>query len=190
MLTALVSDDDRAATTAAVDVLRALWRPAGEPPSLPDVGDLAGAFDGYRRAHADGGPLPADLVDHAGTVFAELVATTTRRVVLHGDLHHDNVVSATRAGWLAVDPAGLVGDPAYDTASLLHNPMRDANAGVDGLVDRRSAQLADELDLDRDRVTAWGFAKAVLSELWSVEDHGAVHGCPLAVAQALRRRLP
>ncbi len=167
-LTSLVADDDRAATTVAAGVVRALWRPAGEPPPLPDVGDLAGAFTRYRSAYRDGGPLPADLVDHAGDVFAELVATTTTRVVLHGDLHHDNVLSASR-GWLAVDPAGVAGDPAYDTASLLHNPMRLRTGGVGALVTRRTGQLADELHLDRARVTAWGFTKAVLSELWSVE---------------------
>ena len=31
--------------------------------------------------------------------------------MLHGDLHHDNVLTADREPWLAIDPHGVLGDP-------------------------------------------------------------------------------
>ncbi|MGW3341908.1 aminoglycoside phosphotransferase family protein [Nonomuraea rubra] len=40
-------------------------------------------------------------------------------LLLHGDLHPRNVLRADREPWLAVDPKGYVGDPAYDDGALL-----------------------------------------------------------------------
>ena len=41
---------------------------------------------------------------------------------MHGDLHHDNIVSAQREPWLVIDPKGLVGDPGYETGPFINNP--------------------------------------------------------------------
>ena len=47
------------------------------------------------------------------------------QVLLHGDLHHDNILSATRAPWLIIDAKGLVGDSGYDLGAFLYNPIPD-----------------------------------------------------------------
>ncbi len=36
----------------------------------------------------------------------------------------------------------------------------------------RIDQLADELEFDPHRIVGWGFAQAVLSAWWSLEDYG------------------
>ena len=38
-------------------------------------------------------------------------------VVLHGDLHHGNVLDFGERGWLAIDPKGLLGEAASTTAT-------------------------------------------------------------------------
>jgi streptomycin 6-kinase len=93
------------------------------------------------------------------------------RAVLHGDLHHDNVLAGTREPWLAIDPHGLVGDPGYDVGSMLFNPdPANRDPALVALVPARIEQLADELAMPIERVTAWGFVKAMMSEVWSTED--------------------
>ena len=68
--------------------------------------------------------MPARLlVEEAEGLFAELLASQDEVTLLHGDLYHHNVLSARREPWLAIDPEGVVGEPACDAAALLHNPV-------------------------------------------------------------------
>ena len=117
-------------------------------------------------------------------LFAELLGSQSEPVLLHGDLHHDNILAAERQPWLALDPKGIVGEPAYEVGALLRNPMPGILAlpDVRGVLARRLDQFAEELTLERQRLLGWGIAQAVLSGWWSYEDHG--HGWEPAVACA------
>lgn len=166
--------------------------PTGELPCLVSLGE---AFEGK-----DDPRLPGALVTRAASIFDELT-TGGDRVVLHGDLHHFNVVrdgvgdAADR--WRAIDPHGWIGDPAFDTAPMLANPrgltlneLPDATRLVTATTaERRIAILAETTGFDRDRIRAWAFTAAVIAELWMVEDHDIVHGAPLALAEALAHSL-
>ncbi|MGH3876112.1 MAG: aminoglycoside phosphotransferase family protein [Actinophytocola sp.] len=172
--------------TEAMSVAAAVMRRLAIPPdrALPELVNQADAFDEYLARLGENGPLPADLVERAGGLMRELCASAPDRVVLHGDLHHDNILRATREPWLAIDPHGLVGDPGYETTSLLFNPdPADRDETLTALVPARVEQLADELDMPLDRVVAWGFVKAVLSDVWSAEEW--TPGAPSPVSRAL-----
>lgn len=124
-------------------------------------------------------------------MFDELCASATERVVLHGDLHHDNVLSSEREPWLAIDPHGVVGDPGYEVGTLLYNPDPSRTDDVvQSLLPARIEQLADGLNMAVVRVVAWGFVQAVLSEVWTAENGPDVKGGPLRVAHSLLPRLP
>jgi streptomycin 6-kinase len=116
--------------------------------------------------------------------------------VLHGDLHHDNILRATREPWLAIDPHGIVGDPGYELGALLFNPDPDnRDEALTALVPSRVEQLADELSAPIDRVVAWGFVKAMLSDVWSTEPWSpSADWSPISraldVARMLLPRLP
>lgn len=164
--------DDAAATSAAVGVMRRLWRPAPPDHRFPTVERWGKGFERLRARFGRGGPFPPALVDHAEALFADLLATSAPATVLHGDLHHWNVLAAEREPWLAIDPKGVVGEPAYEVGALLRNPMPDVARwpDLDRVMARRIDQLADELGFDRERVRGWGLAQAVLSAWWCVED--------------------
>ena len=80
-------------------------------------------------AHADGlGPL-----HRAGaSVARRLLDEPGDPVILHGDLHHANVLDFGERGWLAIDPKGLVGDAEFDVCNVLCNPHERARAGPAG----------------------------------------------------------
>lgn len=189
--TALVPGRDEQATAAVVEVIGRLHvQPPPDCP-LPDLANQRESFSWYLREHPGDGPLPAHLVERADRLFAELCASAPRRVVLHGDLHHDNVLRATREPWLAIDPHGVVGDPGYEIGTLLHNPYPDRrDPALVALVPARVEQLADGLGLPIERVIAWGFVKAVLSEVWTVQDGAQPGSRALDVAWYLLPRLP
>jgi streptomycin 6-kinase len=167
--------DDEEATRVAAEVMRRLWRPVDAVPTLPTVARWAAGL-GRMRRHFDGGtgPLPARLVERAEALFAELLATMESPVLLHGDLHHGNILRAEREPWLAIDPKGVIGEPAYEPGALLRNMRPELRGGPRPreIMARRVEILAEELGLDRERLLAWGLAQAVLSAWWSIEDHG------------------
>jgi streptomycin 6-kinase len=169
--------DEVAATSAVAGVMRNFWRPLQPGHGFPATGDWGKGF-GRLRAAFDGGtgPFPEALFTQAEELFMALNASAAGPVLLHGDLHRGNILSAGRAPWVAIDPKGLAGEPAYETGAILRDPEPGFYERPDRshATRRRALQLADELGFDRERVRGWGFAQAVLSAVWTWEDHGHV----------------
>lgn len=173
MLSTLV--DDEAATAIAAAVMHKLWRPAPLDHTFPTVAEWANGLQRHRARFGGGvGPLPKKLFEQGETLFAALLGAGEAPRLLHGDLHHFNILRAQRQPWLAIDPKGLVGDPAYEVGAFLYNPDLSNRPNLDHLLRRRVDQLAELLAFDWERVRGWGIAQAVLSACWSIEDQG--HG--------------
>ena len=184
------ADDDEA--TRHVAQLAVLLRQDQGAGDLPPLSEIGAAFAGARDAR-----LPDRLRDRAEGIFRELIATSADDVVLHGDLHHMNVLNAGD-GWRAIDPHGWVGDPAFEAAALLANPRGLVEEGDARFMDgrdlaqrsrRRASIYAEVAGLDVERVRAWGFVGCVIAELWMLESHDLVHGAPLAVAEEMSQKL-
>ena len=154
----LVAHDDEAATAAAAGVMGALWRPAPAGHRFETVQEWGEDLAGEGRA--------------AG-LYAELCDSMGELVVLHGDLHHDNVLRSDTDGWLAIDPAGMVGEREYGTGALLRNPWPgllelprsrpDHCGGAPTSWPRRSTSTCE-------RVRGWAYAGAVLAAVWCEQD--------------------
>jgi streptomycin 6-kinase len=188
MLLELADDDE--ATRIAAQVMRALWRLAPSAPEDVVFPTAARWASGLQRLRArfDGatGPLPADMVERAEALFAELLASSGAPMLLHGDLHHENILAAARAPWLVIDPKGLIGEAEYEIGSLMRNPLSRLLALPDVTVTlaRRFDILAETLGFDRQRMIAWSYAQAILSAWWHIEDHG--HGWEPTITLAER----
>ena len=113
------------------------------------------------------------MLDRAEGLYAELSASQGPRVLLHGDLHHYNILEDARRGWLAIDPKGVLGERAFEAGAMLRNPLGEMRQFADAaIISRRTAILTELLGLDRQRILGWAFSQAVLSALWSIEDGG------------------
>ena len=180
-----VADDERA-TAALIEVGRRLHRVRPESGTLPHLRKLRGGFARYLAV--PGGPIPRRMVERAAELFDDLCDSAPRETVLHGDLHHGNVLRAEREPWLAIDPHGFVGDPGYDGGAMLYNPHPEVrDPALLRLVPARIEQLAGTGPLDR--VLAWGYVMGVLSEVWTVEASGVARTRALDVARLLEPRL-
>ncbi len=165
--------DDGNATSIFARIAHRLWRPPPEHHDFSTVSDWAKGFTRLReRFNGKAGPFPEETIGHAERVMSELVDSMSDVVVLHGDLHHWNILSAEREPWLAIDPKGVIGEPAYEVGAWLRNPfpriLREPN--FEQLTLRRVELLADELGFDGSRLLGWGFCQSVLSAVWSFED--------------------
>lgn len=177
--------DDEQATRAAAQVMRDLWKPLPLDVRFPTATECAGDLAKLRKRFDGGtGPLPADLVGLAEGLFRELLASAEPPVLLHGDLHHFNILAARRRPWLAIDPKGLAGEPAYEVGALLRDP--DPLLFTDPKVQRRRVEvLHEELGFAKDRILGWGVAQALLSAWWSLEDSATDWQPQCACAEAL-----
>lgn len=178
-------EDDEAATCIAATVMRQLWRPVPADHPFPTIATWANGLAELRTHFGGGtGPFPTKLVEQAESLYAELLASAAEPVLLHGDLHHFNILSAERELWLAIDPKGLVGEPAYDIGALLRNPrpelVQDRRVQA-----RRVHLLASELGFDRQRILGWGIAQAVLCGWWDYEENSRWWQEMIALAELL-----
>jgi streptomycin 6-kinase len=178
-------DDDVRATEIAAGVMRELWRPLPPDHAFPAMERWGQAFARVRAGHGGGsGPFPRDLFEKGERLYFVLCATAAEPVLLHGDLHHWNILAARREPWLAIDPKGVAGEPAYETGALLRNRLT-VEPDLRALTSRRAGQLADALGLDQRRILGWAFAQAVLSAFWTFEGHGSIGEEQLMLPRAL-----
>jgi streptomycin 6-kinase len=180
--------DDDAATAIGADVMREFWRPAPPAHPFPTVADWFEAFAHVRAKYGGAsGPLPEATLAHAETLVRELLASAPYERLMHGDLHHDNIVSAQREPWLVIDAKGLVGDPGYETGPFINNPYGRMETWPNPARNfaRRADILAERLSYPRARILAWGFTQAVLSAAWHVEDDSNRFGPAIARAEVL-----
>ena len=108
--------------------------------------------------------IPSEIVNQAKYLKDYLLKSTRKEVLLHGDLHHDNILKKDN-GWLVIDPKGLIGDPVYDLATYLCNPIPELlNEDMpERIIMNRINICSAECDIDAQRVMDWLYAKTVLS---------------------------
>jgi streptomycin 6-kinase len=140
-----------------------LHAPRDRPP--PDLLPLSRWFEELAPAAARHGGILRD----AAATARELLAAPQDIVVLHGDLHHGNILDAGPRGWLAIDPKRLVGERGFDFANIFRNPDL-AVATAPGRLARQSRVVAEAASLERARLLQWILAYAGLSAAWFLGD--------------------
>lgn len=142
-----------------------LWIPAGPPfKSLQEeaAGWAAALIPDWEKA---GRPCEIRLVETAADLLATLPASQGEQVLLHQDLHGDNVLSAKREPWLVIDPKPLVGEREFGAAPIVRSfEFGHSRQAVLYRLDR----LCGELGLDRERVRGWTIAQTMA---WSFDSN-------------------
>jgi streptomycin 6-kinase len=103
-----------------------------------------------------GAPIPPRLVQQAVSVGRTfLTDDATDGVLIHGDLHYENVLAADREPWLVIDPKPMSGDPHYEVAPMLWNRFEELAGDVRAGVRRRFHTIVDAAGLDEHRARDW-----------------------------------
>ncbi|SDC48335.1 phosphotransferase [Actinokineospora iranica] len=116
--------------------------------------DLRSATAEFLPRFPPTGPVTAQDMDRATHILADLLDTQGPPVLLHGDLHQENLLDAgDPRGLVVLDPKACLGDPEFDAVDyVLSAPDIPA---------RRDALLATTT-LDPDRLDRWCRAMAPL----------------------------
>ncbi len=134
-----VGEDD--ATEIAVGLAGRLWK-RGQTPGLSPFRSVHDHVPRWLANAAD---------DPLAAIARELYDALDKRddTIVHGDFHHHNILRSGR-GWLAIDPKPMLGEPEYDVASFLWNPLPIRLRNVD---DRIAAFVA--AGLNEERIRLW-----------------------------------
>ncbi len=141
--------------------------------ALPELIPLERWFEALLHA----APSHGGVVQQASDTARALLADQQEIAVLHGDLHHGNVLDFGAKGWLAIDPKRLFGDRCFDYANIFCNPDAicfERNAPVatsPGRLARQAHVVAKAARIERTRLLKWILAYSGLSALWSLEDN-------------------
>lgn len=120
-------------------------------------------------------PVPRRMVEQARSLARDFAGDEgTDGVLIHTDLHFDNVLAGDRDEWLAIDPKPLSGDPHYELAPMLWNRFEEYAGRVRAGVRDRFLALVDGAGLDEERARDW----VIVRMLVNVKDEVAGDAVP------------
>jgi streptomycin 6-kinase len=156
---------------------------AARPGIFPEIVPLTRWFRDLEPAATKHGGILLRCADTARMLLAE----PRDHMVLHGDLHHENVLDFGARGWCAIDPHGLIGERGFDFANIFTNPdLSDPTRPVatePGRFARRVDVVAEAAGLERQRLLQWILAWTGLSAAWFLEDSDPLARIDLQIAE-------
>ncbi len=157
-------NDDEAINITAKVIKRLHKAPMPSTYAFPHIKDWLTTLDGDLK-------IPVQTLQKAREIRDKLLITAIPDVFLHGDLHHDNILQ-NGEDWLVIDPKGVIGEPPYEVAAFIRNPMPELLSihNTSEIIQKRIAVFANLLDIPAKRILDWCFVQAVLSWVWAIED--------------------
>ena len=126
------------------------------------------------------------ILTRCAVVANVLLSSPHDEVVLHGDLHHGNILDFGTRGWLAIDPKGLVGERGFDYANIFTNPDLAEPTRPVAIEPERFTQrvniVSEIARIERQRLLMWIVAWCGLSSVWFLQE-GDSATVPLRIAE-------
>lgn len=170
-LKTLFPQNDEAAVAHTVQVMKQLHAvPLAQSSQFPPLDKhLESLFKTEKHV------LPERHLEKAQALARTLLSSQAAPVMLHSDLHHENILLHESRGWIAIDPRGVMGEPAFEIGTFIYNPIPDLHAqkNASALMAARLNLFAQLLDIDLQRLKAWAYVQAVLSACWDLEGNGS-----------------
>ncbi|MBM6618807.1 aminoglycoside phosphotransferase family protein [Bacillus suaedaesalsae] len=161
--------DDTLAVEVTAKLMESIWQEPKVGHSFPSIVDWTQGLNRIReKFNGKTGPFDQKLVDLAEERFRYLFHTMKLPVLLHGDLHQDNILSSDK-GWKIIDPKGVIGEREVDIIPFLRNYLWTHDSPRE-VLEKRVNQFSDLLDLNKERILLWGYSLSILSAWWLIED--------------------
>ena len=139
----------------------------------------------FLRGHID-----TKIIDRAESIFNDLCADRSHDIILHGDLHHDNILQSDTS-WSVIDPHGYIGDPCAEVGPMIFNPMDcfPKHLSMQNIIETRLNILAEMLPFELVRIKAWAFCLALRSAAWDVEGFSSPNDHTIEIVKILYNTL-
>lgn len=169
-ITSLLRSDPEQATTIMASLIRDTPKPIPREHSFPEVKDWMHACSNVRKLPAAKDISFMKILDRTENIFNELDASSTHKLVLHGDIHHENVLYSEERGWVTIDPKGIIGDPAFNAARFLRNPKGLFSENPEKIAPWLIEKVANILNQSAKHLAGWAYIDSVLGQCWRIEN--------------------
>ncbi len=141
-------------------------------PAPPTIRTLAAYLDPYLTKLRQRTDVPRRVTSRVTGLARDLLAEPAPKVLLHTDLHFQNVLAAERAPWLAIDPKPLAGHAGYELHPLLRNRFDELGTGaaMRWSVRHRLEVTCDSAGLDEEVARLWCIVRCGVEILWAAVD--------------------
>lgn len=131
-----------------------------------------------------------DIVKRAAQIAENYLNKSAANCLLHGDMHHENVMHHPKRGWLALDPKGVIGNPAFDCANTLHNPLErhDLFHNETRLL-KQVEILSEKTDINPQDIIESAYIYGALSSCWTKDDDGEYDSDRLKTSLILEKHI-
>lgn len=129
--------------------------------------------------------FPFQFQKKARAFYEELSSNSKNKFLIHGDLHHENILSATREPFLAIDPKGMVGDIGYEISVFLNNHLWWL-VGEPDLREKLNTAVrlfSEAFAIEPNHLRKWAYAQIILSAWWTFDENGKNWERELAFAE-------
>jgi streptomycin 6-kinase len=142
-----------------------------KPKSLPEgIHDLSGQFKSLFNRVEKGGAEPFFI--RGAKIARELIETEGPKVLLHGDIHHLNILKSPTRGWLVIDPQAFYAERTYDVANMFFNPnMHPDLIESPDRIKKVAEIFSNRLGVDKNRVLKFAYVHGALSVSWQYDDN-------------------
>jgi streptomycin 6-kinase len=173
--------DSGKAVEIAINTIRVILR---ESPKNSAFRQLEEWFNNF-FTKAEKTSFPSAFQNKACEFYEELSSASKCKFLIHGDLHHENILSATREPFLAIDPKGIIGDIGYEISVFLNNHLwwlaSEPNLGEK--LNDAVRQFSEAFAIEPQDLRKWAYAQIVLSAWWTFEENGKNWKTDLALAE-------
>lgn len=163
----VMEGQDDEATTIIAELILQLGPPTATDGTIfPHVSELEKDLALLKGKISDG------LFRYALDLFPQLLAQR-EDVLLHGDLHHDNILSHGDV-FCAIDPHGYRGPRAFEVGAFIRNPYDcfPKERSLERTLSSRLNILCDLLPFSREEIHGWALIYTLIAASWSIQDHG------------------
>lgn len=173
--------DESQTTEVMIKILRRLIKKTPKDFGFRQLDEWFNNF--FRKAPQTN--FPVKFQTKAREFYERLSSAPENQFLIHGDLHHENILSATREPFLAIDPKGIVGDVGYEIAVFLNNHLwwLSSDADLKEKLNDAVRRFSDSFEIAPNDLRQWAFAQISLSAWWTFDENGENWEKELAFAE-------
>lgn len=114
-----------------------------------------------------------ELYHHMNTaekLCQELFHQYPPTMLLHGDLHHDNILLNSTHGYTIIDPKGILGHPIFDIPRFILNEMEEnINDALFHKISGIISIIGNKLHISTDTLKQCFYIETAMAECWNLE---------------------
>lgn len=130
------------------------------------------SLDDFAIALKKNSVLSSSILKRSLDFYYQLSSNSSQKIVLHGDLHHSNIIRTNDIEIMSIDPKGVVGDPMYEIAAFIRNPISKIpqTNGINKIIANRIKIFSQFFNVKENDLLKWSYFGTILAADWAISD--------------------